>query len=215
MKQNQFGRSMIEMLGVLAIIGVLSVGGIAGYSKAMEKWKVNKLIQEYNDLIFNLLEYRADIQKSMTKEVDLTDFITSANIKPNTWNILNTKFFEDSYGNWVNIRYRPAGTYNYDLWDSEGYIIDLVLGTLSANNEGDYFSNNFNQNICFEVFNNIIKPLHNTINGVTIIGGAGKLFMGDNFCSGVNCINDLPIALMKEVCASCDLSKRCNLTIIF
>ena len=29
------GRSMIEMLGVLAIIGVLSVGGIAGYSKAM------------------------------------------------------------------------------------------------------------------------------------------------------------------------------------
>ena len=31
------GRSMIEMLGVLAIVGVLSVGGIAGYSKAMEK----------------------------------------------------------------------------------------------------------------------------------------------------------------------------------
>lgn len=29
------GRSMIEMLGVLAIVGVLSVGGIAGYSKAI------------------------------------------------------------------------------------------------------------------------------------------------------------------------------------
>ena len=29
------GRSMVEMLGVLAIIGVLSVGAIAGYSKAM------------------------------------------------------------------------------------------------------------------------------------------------------------------------------------
>ena len=35
-KNNQIGRSMVEMLGVLAIIGVLSVGGIAGYSKAME-----------------------------------------------------------------------------------------------------------------------------------------------------------------------------------
>ena len=34
---NEKGRSMIEMLGVLAIIGVLSVGGIAGYSKAMMK----------------------------------------------------------------------------------------------------------------------------------------------------------------------------------
>ncbi|MBS6473139.1 MAG: hypothetical protein KH347_02690 [Acetobacter sp.] len=32
---NESGRSMIEMLGVLAIIGVLSVGGIAGYSQAM------------------------------------------------------------------------------------------------------------------------------------------------------------------------------------
>ena len=41
---SQSGRSMIEMLGVLAIIGVLSVGGIAGYSKAMEKWKIIKTI---------------------------------------------------------------------------------------------------------------------------------------------------------------------------
>ena len=39
---NQAGRSMIEMLGVLAIIGVLSVGGIAGYSKAMMQYKINK-----------------------------------------------------------------------------------------------------------------------------------------------------------------------------
>ena len=29
------GRSMVEMLGVLAIIGVLSVGAMNGYSKAM------------------------------------------------------------------------------------------------------------------------------------------------------------------------------------
>ena len=44
--KNQFGRSMIEMLGVLAIIGVLSVGGIAGYSKAMMKFKINKTIDQ-------------------------------------------------------------------------------------------------------------------------------------------------------------------------
>jgi len=37
---------MIEMLGVLAIIGVLSVGGIAGYSKAMHKYRVNKAIEQ-------------------------------------------------------------------------------------------------------------------------------------------------------------------------
>ncbi|MBR3502553.1 MAG: hypothetical protein IKO06_06570, partial [Alphaproteobacteria bacterium] len=37
---------MIEMLGVLAIIGVLSVGGIAGYSKAMMKYRINKTIEQ-------------------------------------------------------------------------------------------------------------------------------------------------------------------------
>ena len=45
---NQKGRSMIEMLGVLAIIGVLSVGGIAGYSKAMMKYRINKTIEQIN-----------------------------------------------------------------------------------------------------------------------------------------------------------------------
>ncbi len=44
--KNQNGRSMIEMLGVLAIIGVLSVGGIAGYSKAMTKYRINKTIEQ-------------------------------------------------------------------------------------------------------------------------------------------------------------------------
>ena len=39
-KNSENGRSMIEMLGVLAIIAVLSVGGIAGYSKAMDKFKM-------------------------------------------------------------------------------------------------------------------------------------------------------------------------------
>ena len=36
-RQEESGRSMVEMLGVLAIIGVLSVGGIAGYTTAMNK----------------------------------------------------------------------------------------------------------------------------------------------------------------------------------
>ena len=45
MKTNENGRSMIEMLGVLAIIGVLSVGGIYGYTVAMRKYKANEIVQ--------------------------------------------------------------------------------------------------------------------------------------------------------------------------
>ena len=53
MKINESGRSMIEMLGVLAIIGVLSVGGIAGYSKAMSKYRVNKTVDQVSRIIAN------------------------------------------------------------------------------------------------------------------------------------------------------------------
>ena len=54
MKENQNGRSMIEMLGVLAIIGVLSIGGIAGYSKAMSKYRVNKTADQISQLAQNI-----------------------------------------------------------------------------------------------------------------------------------------------------------------
>jgi len=52
-KNNQTGRSMVEMLGVLAIIGVLSVGAIAGYQKAMFKYKMNKTINEISTMVQN------------------------------------------------------------------------------------------------------------------------------------------------------------------
>ena len=52
-KKLESGRSMIEMLGVLAIIGVLSVGGIAGYSKAMNKFKTNKVADNVSMLVAN------------------------------------------------------------------------------------------------------------------------------------------------------------------
>ena len=53
-KKLESGRSMIEMLGVLAIIGVLSVGGIAGYSKAMTKFKTNKVADNVAMIVTNI-----------------------------------------------------------------------------------------------------------------------------------------------------------------
>ena len=40
------GRSMVEMLGTLAIMGVLSVGAIAGFNYAMNKHRANELLDE-------------------------------------------------------------------------------------------------------------------------------------------------------------------------
>ena len=42
--KKESGRSMIEMLGVLAIIGVLSIGGLAGYTMAMNRHRANQIL---------------------------------------------------------------------------------------------------------------------------------------------------------------------------
>lgn len=54
LRNDQNGRSMIEMLGVLAIIGVLSVGGISGYSRAMAKYKLTKAQDQITMLLMNI-----------------------------------------------------------------------------------------------------------------------------------------------------------------
>ena len=57
------GRSMVEILGVLAVIGVLSVGGIAAYSKAMEKINTDQLIVDISTTARKIKNLYAD-QKS-------------------------------------------------------------------------------------------------------------------------------------------------------
>ena len=95
------GRSMIEMLGVLAIVGVLSVGGIAGYSKAMEKFKINKLINEYNMLIAGLVEHKSEfplVGDDPNGHYPLSDMIKALNLVPETWKYINSEYLEDSFG---------------------------------------------------------------------------------------------------------------------
>ena len=97
-KSFELGRSMIEMLGVLAIIGVLSVGGIAGYSKAMEKFKINKTIEQYNYLIFGMLNYIKDIPKT-TQTTCLLNIAEETGLIPNTWKYWNSCGIRDDLGN--------------------------------------------------------------------------------------------------------------------
>ena len=55
MRKNESGRSMVEMLGVLAIIGVLSIGGIAGYTLSMNRYRANSIVDaanKYASLVF-------------------------------------------------------------------------------------------------------------------------------------------------------------------
>ena len=95
------GRSMIEMLGVLAIIGVLSVGGIAGYSKAMEKWKINKTIEQVEEITQNILTLYANQKTfdfSMGDDLNLDDLKTLGIIPANLKQGRNDSMFINPLG---------------------------------------------------------------------------------------------------------------------
>ena len=62
--QAQEGRSMVEMLGVLAVIGVISIGGIAGYRMAMNRYQANQIANEINLM-------RTDAKMKVARGVEL------------------------------------------------------------------------------------------------------------------------------------------------
>ena len=150
------GRSMIEMLGVLAIVAVLSVGGIAGYSKAMKKWKIDKAIGEYSMLIFGILEHLQDFKK-LEDGTNFNSFLKDINLVPRSWKYTPTTSFFDSLGNNINIFLR-----------NNKLTIDMYLGGFKLNEKGNTVSANFSHKLCTEFMQNITLPLHSTLYHVWI-----------------------------------------------
>ena len=66
-KKSESGRSMVEMLGVLAIIGVLSIGGIAGYTLSMRRYRANQVLDAVNK--YALVVYGACQKALMNGEI--------------------------------------------------------------------------------------------------------------------------------------------------
>ena len=101
MKFNENGRSMIEMLGVLAIIGVLSVGGIMAFRVAMNKHKNNTILNGLSHTVNNVktLFLQQDNVKGLT-----TEEAYKAGIVPDEFKLdENVKKLVHAYGGNVEI----------------------------------------------------------------------------------------------------------------
>ena len=212
MNNNQSGRSMIEMLGVLAIIGVLSVGGIAGYSKAMEKFKLDKAADEYTHIIFGLLEHLDDIRKLSDDSwaaYGLVDLATGLNLIPATWlhtdNMLDYEI-NDAYGNLVQLHSR-----------SKRFVVDLFLRGTERTDEGR-FSKSFSPKLCVSLFQNLAIPLHSSVNIVNTWqnGKGGIYYRGDAYCGGnTPCVANMTLQEIKNACEICDGKNICCITLEF
>ena len=70
------GRSMVEMLGVLAVMGVLSIGGVAGYRYAIDKMNANDIINEVKKRAVT-----ASQQRILGQNVNLSEYGDNGRIK--------------------------------------------------------------------------------------------------------------------------------------
>ncbi|MCI7421285.1 MAG: type II secretion system GspH family protein [Alphaproteobacteria bacterium] len=207
---SQSGRSMIEMLGVLAIIGVLSVGGIAGYSKAMEKFKINKAIEEYSYLINGMLDYVEFAQKYKSDQtyVGATQIAEAAGLIPQTWIRRSDYAVDDAYGNYLQV---------YINSSSHNLVIDFYLQGMSKA-ETNQYTQTFSGKLCMEIFNNIIIPLNSVILTASLFRSknGGKLYYGQSACiSERRCIRNMTLSDVRDTCNYCTGEDSCAITLFF
>ena len=202
----QCGRSMIEMLGVLAIVGVLSVGGIAGYGKAMEKFKLTKALDDYSMLINGLIEYKDNIRKIKTNDslYGLVDIVQSLNLVPKTWKKVSAMHISDNYGNVLRI-------YSNNM-DSENvfYVIDFYLGGTKISDKGSEVSPDFSSKLCLNLMTNLIVPLETAISSVNIWHTPDT-----SHAIGISKSKFYDLNYLHYACNSCGQDEACAISVIF
>ena len=183
----EIGRSMVEMLGVLAIIGVLSVGGIAGYSKAMFKYKLNKQTEQLNQLMSALLQHYHKFSFTSDKE-NLTKYFVKMGEVPEEMIVKNDENnIYDIFSNRVNFTY------------DNPYIVITMLLELEKASVKD-----------MEICKNVVTAAQNDSGNIYNISSVAsnedggyddKAIWGDKNCkTGRTCLNNMTIDDTYKFC---------------
>ena len=206
MKFYQFGRSMVEMLGVLARIGVLSVGALSGYSTAMNKYKLNKQAEQIS-LLFNTaikyLNIPNAVQCSSVYECDFTSILWKLNEIP-----------ENMKGSTTPGRYGNI----YDSLNVQYYVYSTRTPSVGIR---VYIENNqYGKESCLNILQTA-KSFYNDISDLQFMRGTSETsgwqwFLYGGKGTGSNKLKDLQLADIQQRCAVCDAqSTNCYMNIIF
>ncbi|MBQ8481994.1 MAG: hypothetical protein IJ532_05620 [Alphaproteobacteria bacterium] len=122
---------MIEMLGVLAIIGVLSVGGLIGYSKAMERYRVNKTIEQISYIVQNtrnLFRAQPNMYGAMSFEYKPMSDSDNANRKlADKAKIFPSELVKNNYKNLFGGKIYFYADIRFSQNDGKAFIIDFKV----------------------------------------------------------------------------------------
>jgi uncharacterized protein YsxB (DUF464 family) len=201
------GRSMVEMLGVLAIIGVLSVGAIAGYSKAMMKHKLNKHAESFSMLVNEAIKLLPDLERHYGKIIqqnyNLNSFFNKANLLPDGMRYKNGSIY-DIFNNRMIISYAKRGTSGAT---GAEYHILIILNSSDSNSITTYDK---------EICRNIMLTAKENYENIYYIEMRSqqegiynaKDFTGALSSNQTNPLNKATIAQIDDVCGSCN-SETC------
>ena len=203
---TQSGRSMVEMLGVLAIIGVLSVGAIAGYSKAMMKYRLNKQAEQLSTIINAVAIYGMQIKSNPVPEgsysrISLIPVLNKLNYIPKEMLKGNTQdYIYDVFNSQIDLL---SGYYNIQGWDIPNKYYSGVSITL------DNGKSSRDIQICQNVLN-VVKESHDSVWYIEFIAAQGHntthvytSYYGDKYCTNsLNCIRNLTVTKNNEFCTS-------------
>ena len=208
------GRSMVEMLGVLAIVGVLSVGAIAGYSKAMFKYKLNKQAEGFNSLLNSAIQLQPDLDRTVKAGGRFNaEFFYKLGLVPDSMTYKNGVIY-DVFNNYVYITYYSATQPDTGVTYTE-YLMQYNLehsGT-SATARG------------VEICRNIVSTTKANAADLKFLQmRAGKneggydvpygRVMGDKECrQGTKCLRNMSVKDMDDFCSSCTSETNCSLMI--
>ena len=191
------GRSMVEMLGVLAIVGVLSVGAIAGYSKAMSKYKLNKAIEAANQLFAAIITKVAPDKSSLTDDglgyVYYTETMVKAGWLPDGFKFTDTspRYIYDAFNNPAWIFKDPAKAVGVG-WSFEQNQKELCMAYVNLAKE---WRNDINSIYVDSLSSN---------NGSVVSKSYGNLYGDKNCTSDVKCLKDVTVTEIDNLCNNCE-----------
>ena len=102
LSQAQSGRSMVEILGVMAVIGVLSIGGIQGYKYAMDKYRANDIVNEVNLRATDIWHLYQDAEKELPDSPDADAFPEYGETTQTSFPIMITSHPPVAFRTWVD-----------------------------------------------------------------------------------------------------------------
>lgn len=112
------GRSMIEMLGVLAIVGILSIGAILGFGRAMRTYKNIKMAEEYALFVRGIVEHGEKFMKMAQRkgaQVNVNSIINAMGILPYGWAYQTNRIYDSVQGVSIVTANPSYFTINYAL----------------------------------------------------------------------------------------------------